>query len=321
MDGTGIQDRPEFDDASAGTKSGSNWKRRVNTAAMLGWTVSLIIHVVAIVGIGKIGWMYGGDRGNGDVEVAIVEYESGDELESLGQQEQIDQSVSVAPSADMPEVKVELGALMPTEDAQMRSEVLDSQMLNMDTGTAGLGNAWQEASLSGGGAAGSGGASFFGLEVSGTKFVYVVDRSGSMRGEPLNMAKTELRRSISELEEFAEFFVIFYSGSHIAMPGGELVEATEENKEDCYDWLESITGSGSTDPTSAMELALSLNPDAVWLLSDGQFNSSMSDHITRYNKQRGVVINTIAFLNRSGEAILKQIANKNDGKYRFVAGR
>ncbi|MEM7624845.1 MAG: VWA domain-containing protein [Planctomycetota bacterium] len=163
-------------------------------------------------------------------------------------------------------------------------------------------------------------ASFFGQTGRGSRFVYVIDRSGSMKGPRFDAARFELIKSIRSLREDELFYVIFYDSRATPMPAKGLVPADEGNQQQHIAWIRSISVGGGTDPTEAITLALSgLRPDTIWLLSDGQFNVAVADTIRRLNPGGRVQINTIAFHDRGGEAILKIIADENDGDYRFVA--
>jgi len=56
--------------------------------------------------------------------------------------------------------------------------------------------------------------SMFGIDARGSKFVYVIDRSGSMgidEGRPMATAKAELLRSIDKLDTVQQFQIIFYN--------------------------------------------------------------------------------------------------------------
>ena len=53
--------------------------------------------------------------------------------------------------------------------------------------------------------------SLFGVVGEGYKFVYVLDRSGSMDGKPLRAVKEELIRSLSTLGSVHQFQIIFYN--------------------------------------------------------------------------------------------------------------
>ncbi len=176
------------------------------------------------------------------------------------------------------------------------------------------------ASAMGAGPAGNAGlASFFGQAGHGSRFVFVIDRSGSMSGAAFEAAQFELIRSLRSLRPHESFYIIFYDNDAMPMPANGLVRATPANIERFVEWLRQVGTGGGTNPTEAMVTALSrLKPDTIWLLSDGAFNVGVAETITRHNPQRRIHINTIAFKNRSGEAILKIIADENKGDYRFV---
>lgn len=173
----------------------------------------------------------------------------------------------------------------------------------------------------GGGSGAPGLATFFGAPGHGSRFVYIIDKSGSMSGAPFETAKRELLRSLRALQPHEQFFVIFYDGQADPMPGERLVSATPGNIENAVDWVRSVSLGGSTNPTEALTLALEdLRPDTIWLLSDGAFGAGVVDVIATHNADRRTHINTLAFVNRSGEALLKVIASENRGDYRFVPG-
>jgi len=161
---------------------------------------------------------------------------------------------------------------------------------------------------------------FFGIASKGKKIVYVVDRSGSMQGEPLTRAKQEVLRSVSELKDGQSFQVIFfdqqmYQFSTVSANG--LVKASVENWEALKRWLELFDGGGGTEPMSSILAALAMDPDVVYLLTDGQFESQIANQAKLANSN-GTQINTIAFMSDSGKAVLKEIAEQNDGNYLFV---
>lgn len=296
------------------------WRRGVDFAAMLGWIISLVIHLLIIAAVANIAWL-GKGRGSGhEIEVGIVDGGGGGLIE-YGQDEGIEIAggeVEFETFVNEPEIAEEfddVGVSAAEVSLSVSSGVSGVGLVSASAGSIG----WGEAGVSGGGQ-GSGGASFFGLEVKGGKFVYVVDKSGSMQGRPLENAKAELMRSISSLGDKQEFYVIFYDTGFQAMPRPGLVKGSDANKRKCFTWVNSITADSGTDPTEAMKRALELRPDAIWLLSDGQFDQKIAETIRQANGGGRVVISTIAFLNRNGEAVLRSIADQNGGKYRFVSG-
>ena len=171
----------------------------------------------------------------------------------------------------------------------------------------------------GAGGEGAGGASFFGLEAAGRKFVFIVDRSGSMTGVKLDAAKAELIRAVRALPRGTQFCTVFFNTTHTAMPSNELARATESNKRAHFAWVSEVRAGGNTNPGSALKLALSLKPDVIWLLSDGIFDDAAADAINHLNAGRKTQIHTIAFYSRRGEAVLRRIAAENRGRYRFVS--
>ena len=120
---------------------------------------------------------------------------------------------------------------------------------------------------------------FFGIRARGQFFVYVVDCSGSMIDDDrMPRATIELRRSVFGLREPQRFEVIFYNHESIPMPGGPIPRpADQQSKEQLRSFLRLVDPDGGTDPRLAVKQALSLRPDAVFLLSDGAFPDGAVD--------------------------------------------
>lgn len=174
------------------------------------------------------------------------------------------------------------------------------------------------AGRAGGGGGGSGAATFMGVEGRGKRIAFVIDRSGSMAsGNRFAHARYELKRSIRALSADHFFFVFFFNEGSLPMPASTLVSATTANKERYSRWIDQQQIMGGTDPTEAMLHALSLQPETIFLMSDGIFDIAAADRIRAANRH-GCVINTIAFHDPSGEVVLQRIARENGGTYRFV---
>jgi hypothetical protein len=168
---------------------------------------------------------------------------------------------------------------------------------------------------------GQGGRGFFGAggDDEAAKIVYVVDRSGSMT-DSIDFVKYELKRSIGELGEAKEFHVIFYSsGPPVEMPTRRLVNGTERNKQLAFEFIDGVIAQGETDPSKALERAFDAKPDLIYLLTDGEFDRAIIDLVKRLNVGEKVTVHTIGFLYKTGEAVLKQIAEQNHGSYKFVS--
>jgi len=183
---------------------------------------------------------------------------------------------------------------------------------------------------------GKGGAEFFGVKATGRKFVFVVDSSRSMTGPKWFAACHELYAAISRLRPNQQFYVVFFDGRAHPMPRGfeefnppGLLAATEDNRLILKQFVSSIQLGFDTRPYMAMRMAMELKPDAIYLLSDGEFKDNTARYLKRNNKIRlkdrlkmpAVVVHTIGFHSRAGQRILRRIAKDNGGTYKFVSGR
>lgn len=170
---------------------------------------------------------------------------------------------------------------------------------------------------------GGGRADFFGL--GGTtrgvrSVVYVVDRSASMLGT-FGSVCNEIRRSVNALDRSQKFHVIFFNeGLPLENSPGRLVNAVSAYKQQLFDFMAGIEPMGYTRPEAAMRRALSLEPDVVFLLSDGvDFQWSLLKRLDQWNPTRRSRIHTIAYLDPEGRTILETIAREHNGEFRFVS--
>ncbi|WP_230265862.1 VWA domain-containing protein [Stieleria sp. JC731] len=174
-------------------------------------------------------------------------------------------------------------------------------------------------------------AKVFGVSGTGSRFVYVFDRSDSMNGyggRPLQRAKTELIRSLKSLSEHQKFQIIFYNENvKPFQPSGmalTMVEGTESNIERAERYVNSIRAFGGTKHKGALLMALRLSPDVIFFLTDA--------HIPRLSKlemltiadraqRSGTTIHTIEFGNKPAPdpgTFLRELAEMNEGQYQYV---
>ncbi len=175
---------------------------------------------------------------------------------------------------------------------------------------------------------GQGQTPFFGIRDSGTRFVYVVDKSGSMsKHGAMRMAKAELLASLNSLDATQQFQIIFYSNHPVVMStprgGSELLWATDINKTLAQQFVASIQPDGGTDHMPALIRALKLNPDVVFFLTDAEeprLSAGQLDRIRRLNASRAR-IHCIEFGTgpKLGniENFLQKLARENGGSYRY----
>ena len=179
------------------------------------------------------------------------------------------------------------------------------------------------------------GAEFFGVKASGKKFVFVVDSSNSMRNGKFDAAKEELEYAIRRLSPEQLFYVVFFdhdAEKMLLFPGTEpptnVVPATNANINSFAKWMSTVKNELKTNPYEAVKFALSLKPDAIYILSDGKFTDRgqtvrfletenvLNDPETGYRPR--AIVHTIAFWQRDGEEAMQAIAKQHKGTYRFV---
>jgi von Willebrand factor type A domain len=164
-------------------------------------------------------------------------------------------------------------------------------------------------------------AEFFGINGYGQTFVYVVDCSGSMNERrKFERAIYELLQSIEQLARDQRYFVIFYNDTAYPMEADEPVAATQDEFARTRHWVDRVQPQGGTHPLPALLYALSLEPDAIYFLSDGMFDPVTLYQVRSHNRPRSrqIPIHTIAFVERATEGLMRTIARNSGGEFRFV---
>ncbi len=166
----------------------------------------------------------------------------------------------------------------------------------------------------------------FGVKGTGSRFVYVFDRSASMSGynnKPLRAAKKQLLASLNSLGKNHQFQIIFYNDTTRVFkpdPGAaEMMPADDRTRRRAARFVESIQADRGTDHLNALHLALSLAPDVIFLLTDaeGGFTRSELLKVSQWNRS-AAVINAIEFGVGSGpgsDRSLQQLARDHGGTY------
>lgn len=168
----------------------------------------------------------------------------------------------------------------------------------------------------------------FNAEGKASSFVFVFDRSSSMNefgGRPMRAAKNELIKSIEPLGAVHKFNIIFYNEQPLIWKAGKtLVFANDINKPSAVRFIEGITASGGTRHHSALMEALSLAPEVIFFLTDGDENDAVSpgemEEITKRNNRVNTQINVIQFGagTKRESGFLKKLASQNRGQYVYI---
>jgi hypothetical protein len=173
---------------------------------------------------------------------------------------------------------------------------------------------------------GRGYTSFFGIEARGQRFAYVLDRSGSMgepANKPLRAAKAELLASLDRLDALQQFFLIFYNEDvrqFVPGPRGRHF-ADDSNKAAARRFVDSVQAQGGTHHFEALQRAIKLRPDVIFLLTDGEQKDDLSaDELKRLNRLNGGLsqIHVIQFAGAAyaGNSLV-QLANENRGQHTY----
>ena len=172
----------------------------------------------------------------------------------------------------------------------------------------------------------------FGVTGSGSRFIYVFDRSDSMNGfggKPLRAAKKELKRSLESMTENQQFQVIFYNedakpfipaGTPLSLLRGESTMVRRATQ-----YVDAVKAFGGTEHFGALQMALRMGPDVIFFLTDARvprLTASQLAEVRRLADLAGTSIHAIEFGAESAapqESFLMQLAAENRGEYRYIA--
>ena len=145
-------------------------------------------------------------------------------------------------------------------------------------------------------AAGQAASTYYGLEISAQRVLFVLDTSTSMDGPRLEAAKRELTQAINALPEQTTFSVVVFN-SALTVWQQQLVEAKPEMKDSATRFVNGQPPRGGTGTLGALTAAFVFDVEALYLLTDGMPNDSKPiDILTRVgelNRGRRLSLYTI----------------------------
>lgn len=309
---------------TAGTvvRSAGLFARIARDAVVAGLVLSLAIHILGGFGLSMI-WLRGGGSnggggggGGGGVQMAVM---SEGELAAIvgGPVED-----GLAPSGSPADVGVTQAEVSGVPGDDMVGTAAGGGIgipgaAGGGAGDIGLGNGI-------GGGAGGGGTSFFGQEAKGDRIAFIVDTSGSMLGDRIATLRSQLASAITEMSETSSFVVISFATDATIMGDKlEWTDATVKNKGWARQAVNGLVADGNTEPLRAFEKLMKIRPkpEAIFFMTDGQFDETVVAWIEQHNKGPKVRIHCICFEDNSGEGRMKQIAVDSGGTYTFVPRR
>ena len=321
------------------------------------WVASLVLHTLAIILLGVWWRAEMAPHGGVHLDVSLQDSGQGDLLDSTrsgaieAELELESWSATLTPQTaeSTPQLtddfwaEIELSHLATLAPWAGALGGGTSQGLGADEGSAGAA----------GGGNGKVRTSLFGVGGEGRKFVYVCDCSGSMNfvmahaeslseyvRVPFMAARAELLSSLDSLNGEQQFGLIFYnhqvfpfdpaevemdvsSGRRLrALPWGKRVfAATEENKRVAREFITRFRADGQTDHLTALDLALRMRPDVIFVLTDAEAKDEpLPQHVTRLTQlnRRRATINIIQFSPTARpDSTMVQLAERNGGKHVF----
>ncbi len=312
-------------------QSNPSWISKQRTQSLIAFFISTCIHLVLCLALAFILISAQGEIGK-SWQFAIVSRDDVQEVSQLDftfEATALSPLVPVDPTFALSSVSADISpALAPVTSSFSHGEAVGSVVAQVaeaaSTGGSNKGTTQKSKSQ----------ASFFGAQAEGNRFVFVIDSSGSMRGPRWEALCKELIRAIQSLSPDQDFFVIsFDSTAHpmfgIPPPNGKFLKAVKKNVDRLQNWIRSIEHGRQTFPASAVGIAMKLEPDAIFLLSDGEINDSTVADLRIWNRKMAtdgdvktlVPIHTVLLHSQIGFATLEAIANENGGTFTPVRPR
>lgn len=161
----------------------------------------------------------------------------------------------------------------------------------------------------------------------GRSFVFLIDRSKSMGGGGLGAmaaAEHELQRAVQDLQPNHKFQIIAYHHQCVFLLNKRsMLPATKEHKDAIDGYLSGLAAFGATEHMTGLRTALQLEPDAIFLLTDGGYPHLSTVEIARIDTLAGerTAIHCIQFGSgpRQEDAnFLERLAACCNGGYGYV---
>ncbi len=309
--------------ARAGSALGERILRWTRNTLIVGLVLSILFHLGAFI-VSRfilVGGSAGSDAGGtiGGVEVAVMTETELAEITAGALGDPTELTVAGASPSEAADERLEV----PAVDAAGASGFEPGPLSESIGGGGDVGSGLGLGTGAGGAGAG-GGASFFGVEAQGRRFAYIVDISGSMQGDRIRTLRAALAESITGLTETSEYAVMLFSTGADPLLGGRLEwsEATDKGKSRARQAVAMIQAEGTTLPLAAFRAVIELRPkpDAVYFMTDGDFPIEMAEEIKREVRRTKLKVHCICFMERTGEAAMKEIAKISGGSYTFIEG-
>lgn len=167
---------------------------------------------------------------------------------------------------------------------------------------------------------------YYGIPICAKRIVFVLDTSGSMRGQPMESAKAALLKTVEALPESVSFNVIMFDVAPNAWQP-RLVPASYQAKQFAAQTVIARGMKLGTASHAALNAAFGMEPEVIYFLSDGEPTDGQPTQIvqsmTERNRTRRISIHTIGVVTQRGGGagltlFMKPLAENNWGKFQLV---
>ncbi len=306
-------------------------KRASNTVAFM---TSFVIHVVLLLIAASLAFSVG-KQSHGvmfDAEIGDSQEAGFDLIDVVAIQPEIEpQVVSVPEQVSSPSPLADLNVASPSLTMpSVDGTQIDASMASSTDGGNGNDNG-DGLSRSLSASMKKRGAAFFGAYAEGKRFVFVLDSSRSMlQDDRWTYACNQLIDSLNGLSPEQEFYIICFDVNtsylfNIPPSRAKFFTADDNTLVRVKRWLRSQELGRATMPAEALQNALSLQPDAIFLLSDGELQDNSIGMLRMVNGlstiYRQIPVHTVHLFSIEGRETLSLIARENSGTFTPVQNK
>ncbi len=307
----------------------TNFERRASSA--VAFMTSFVIHVVVLIVVASIAFTIGKESHG-----VMLNADIGDSQEigfDAVEVEGVETPVELPDVTPPPLESMAAPSLANLEVSSATATMPADTGASVDVSLASGSSTSGSGSSGGGGSAASSlsdamkkrGAAFFGAYAEGKRFIFVLDSSRSMLQEDRwTYACNQLMDSLNGLQPEQEFYIICFDIEtsylfNIPPTRVKFFKSDETTLPRVKRWLRAHQLGRATMPAEALQNALALQPDAIFLLSDGELQDNSVGMLRMINgfssTYRQIPIHTVHLFSEEGRETLQLIARENSGTF------
>lgn len=162
--------------------------------------------------------------------------------------------------------------------------------------------------------------------LTGREFVFVLDRSQSMGSGGLGViqaSRAELTDAIGQLKPHHRFQIVAYHNRTATLLTGNLLAATDKNKNAVPEFIEKLSAFGGTHHENGLIAALVFHPDVIVLMTDGGYPELHDGKLQMIRRLAGdrTQIHCIQFGAgplQKRQNFMTRLAEQNGGSFQYI---